>query len=799
MIKNYLLIAFRNIRKNTAFSFINIMGLAIGMAACLLIIQYVVFELSYDDFHTKKERIYRVNQDRYEQGKLATQWAAGTFAAGNFFKNTFPEVEDFVKVIGQNPVLASYRDKRIKAEKVYVASKSFFKIFSYNLKYGDAATALVEPNTIVLSDNTAKRIFGNINPLGKMLKLDEDRLVKVTGVANDAPDNSHFKFDILGSYATMLKDVGDYDIDNAWFNDGCLTYLLLKPGTDAKALERKFIPEIAKIYTDKNFGAVYTLMPLTDIHLYSHRMMEAEPNGDGNSVYLLLGIAVFVIIIAWINYINLATARGISRAREVGVRKTLGSAKGQLIAQFMLEAGVLNGLAILLAVIIIALFLPAFSSISGQNINLTLLLNPLFWVAVITLFVVGTFFSGFYPAMVLSGFKPVAVLKGKLTSTPKGIILRQGMVVFQFAASIFLLIGALTVYRQIQYMQQQKLGVDINQTLIIKAPLAKVDSFYRSMSTFKQESLKQPGVKSITVSTSIPGEQVKWNAGGIKLVGANDKDAKQYRVIGADEDYLEAYGHKMIAGRRFSKQYTNENQNVVLNKSASKLMGFNNPADAVNKRIEFWGDIYTIIGVTDDFHQQSLKEAFDPQIFRCIPDVRGNVSVKVNQAQLTQSIATLKQNWKEFFPAESFEYFFLDDHFNKQYQADQRFGQVFGLFTIIAIFVACLGLFGLVSFTIVQRTKEIGIRKVLGASVKSILQLLYKDFAMLILVAFIISAPLGWYAINQWLQGYAFRINISWLLFAVPFIVVAVIAMVTISFLTVKAAFMNPVKSLKVE
>ncbi|RVU01948.1 FtsX-like permease family protein [Mucilaginibacter limnophilus] len=799
MIKNYLLIALRNIRKNTVFSFINILGLAIGMAACLLIIQYVIYELSYDDFQTKKERIYRVHQDRYDQGKLSTRWAAGAFAAGNAFKNAFPEIEDFVKVVSDRPALAKQDDRKLKIEKVAYASPAFFKVFSYQLLSGDAGTALTEPNSIVISETTAKNLFGTIDVTDKSLMLDNERLFKITGVFKDFPKNTHLKLDMIKSYSTFTKDNGDYDVDNAWYNDGCLTYLLLKPGTNIKALEAKFPPLVKKAYDNPNISAVYTLMPLTDIHLYSHLMMEAEPNGDGNSVYLLLGIAIFVIVIAWINYINLATARGISRAREVGVRKTLGSAKSQLVTQFMLEAAVLNGLAVLLAVIIIGLFLPAFSKISGQDISLTLLINPWFWAAVTGIFVAGTFFSGFYPALVLSGFKVVSVIKGKLTSSPKGIVLRQGMVVFQFAASIFLLIGSLTVYRQIQYMQQQKLGVNIDQTLVIKAPLAKVDSFYRSMSTFKQESLKQPGVKSITVSTTIPGQPVNWNAGGIKLVGADNKDAQQYRVIGADEDYLEAYGLKMISGRKFSKKYTNENKNVVFNKSAVKLLGLNSPAEAIGKRIEFWGETYTIIGVTEDFHQQSLKETFDAQIFRCIPDVRGDVSVKVNQAQVTQAIAALKQNWKEFFPDDQFDYFFLDEHFNQQYKADQRFGQVFGLFTIIAIFVACLGLFGLVSFTIVQRTKEIGIRKVLGASVNNILQLLYKDFALLILIAFVISAPLGWYAINQWLQGYAFRIGISWVLFAVPFVVVALIAMATVSLLTVKAAFMNPVKSLKVE
>jgi len=803
MIKNYLLIAFRNLKKNKAFSFINIVGLAIGMAAGLLIIQYVVFELSYDNFHVKKDRIYRVAQDRYNNGKLSTQWAGGAFAVGSKFKANFPEIEDFVKVVGNGPVLGIYQDQRLTLEKTYFAGNSFFNIFSYPLISGDPKTALQEPNTAVITETVAKKLFGNVNPVGKMVSFGYDAPIKITGVLKDFPVNTHFKCDMLLSYATFLKFVGPKnDIDNAWRNDGCLTYLLLRPGTDPKVLEAKFVPYVNKEYSQfkgSGDGAKYYLQPLESIHLYSHLMIEAEPNGDGKSVYLLAGIAIFVIIIAWINYINLATARGIGRAKEVGVRKTLGSAKGQLIMQFMLEAMLLNGLAILLAIALIIVSLPFFSSLSGQYLGLTLLVKPAFWLAVVCLFLLGSFFSGFYPAMVLSNFKPVEVMKGKLSASPRGIILRKTMVVFQFAASIFLLIGSLTVYKQIQFMEKQKLGINIDQTLVIKPPLAKVDSFYRSMSAFKNESLRNAAVKSVTVSTSIPGEPVQWNAGGIKLVGTPDADGKQYRIIGGDYDYLKAYGAKLITGRVFSKDFSTDPHAVVFNRNAVAEMGFSKPEEAIGKRVDFWGDVYTIIGVVENYHQQSLHDAYDALIFRCIPDVRGDVSVKISTANLPQTIATLKNNWKTFFPGDQFDYFFLDQHFNEQYHADRQFGNVFAAFTGIGIFVACLGLFGLVSYTIVQRTKEIGIRKVLGASVNGILQLLYKDFAQLVVVAFVVSAPLGWYASHKWLQTYAFRIDISWTLFVFPFIIVLLVAFATVSYLSVKAALMNPVKSLKTE
>jgi putative ABC transport system permease protein len=801
MLKNYLLVAFRNLTKNKAFSFINIVGLAIGMAACLLILQYVTFELSYDNFQAKGDRIYRINQDRFNNGKLSTRWAGGAFGAGTQFKNDLPDIEDMVKLSPAGDILLSYKDQKMTVANNYFVGSSFFNMFSYKLLNGDPKTALAEPNTVVISKSIAQKLFHNQNPVGQTITTYNDKGMKVTGVMEDMPENTHMKIDFMQSWATLAKIYAP-NIDNQWMNDGCTTYLLLKPGVNPRALEAKFIPIVKKAYEQyKGTGesGIYTLQSVSSIHLYSNLMFELQPNGDGNSVYLLLGIAIFVIIIAWINYINLATAKGIGRAKEVGVRKTLGSAKNQLVFQFMFEAGLLNLLALALAVILIVVFLPVFGNISGLHISFSLFLNPVFWITVAGILVVGSFFSGFYPAMVLSSFKPVEVMKGKLAASPRGIVLRKGMVVFQFAASIFLLIGSLTVYRQIQYMQNQSLGINIDQTIVIKPPIAKIDSFSRNMKSFKDNILANAAVKGMTVSTTVPGEPVAWNAGGIKPHGADQSQGKQYRVIAGDQEYLTFYDMKLLAGRKFSSQFTTDTASVVFNEKAIHQMGFNQPADAVGKQIDFWGKTYTIVGVVDNFHQQSLRDDYDALIFRCIPDLRNQVSVKISSANIQHTLDVLKTDWKTYFPNDQFDYFFLDQHFNKQYQADKRFGQVFGIFTFIAIFVACLGLFGLVSYTIVQRTKEIGIRKVLGASVNNILQLLYKDFAALVVIAFVVSAPLAWYAINKWLQTYSFRLSINWLLFVIPFIVVFIIAFTTVSLLTVKAALMNPVKSLKTE
>lgn len=801
MLKNYLLVAFRNLTKNKGFSFINIAGLAIGMAACLLILQYVTFELSYDNFHTKKDRIYRINQDRYENGKLSTRWAGGAFAPGTEFKANFPEVEDFVKISPAGDILLNYKNQKMLVANDYFVTNSFFSVFSYPLIAGDAKTALTEPNTVVISQSVADKLFHKQNPIGQTVITYNDKGMKVTGVFKDMPENTHMKIDFMQSWATLSKIYAP-GIDNRWFNDGCTTYLLLRPGVNPKVLEAKFIPVVKKGYEQfKGSGAsaVYTLQPMQSIHLYSNLMFELQPNGDGKSVYLLLGVAIFVIIIAWINYINLATARGIGRAKEVGVRKTLGSAKRQLIIQFMLEAGLLNLLSLVLAFVLIALFLPVLSSVAGSHVSFSLFLSPVFWLTVVGILLIGSFFSGFYPAIVLSSFKPVEVMKGKLSASPRGIILRKGMVVFQFAASIFLLIGSLTVFRQIQYMQKQNLGINIDQTLVAKPPIAKIDSFFKNMQAFKHTILSDPSIKSMTVSTSVPGDAVSWNAGGIKPHGADDSQGKQYRIIAGDYDYLKFYDMKLLAGRKFSSNFLIDTASVVFSEKALHLMNFNNPEQAIGKQIDFWGKTYTIVGVVDNFHQQSLHDTYDALIFRCIPDLRSQVSIKISTGDIQRTIETLKNNWKTYFPNDQFDYFFLDQHFNKQYQADQRFGQVFGIFTLIAILVACLGLFGLVSYTIVQRTKEIGIRKVLGASVSSILQLLYKDFAVLVVIAFIVSAPIAWYAVNKWLQSYAFKLNINWILFIVPFVVVSVIAFATVSYLTVRAALTNPVKSLKTE
>lgn len=805
MIGNYFKIAWRHIMRHKGYAGINILGLSIGIAACLLILQYVSFELSYEDFHINKNRIYRVQQDRYDNGRLSTQWAAGAYGAGNTFKDAIPEIEDYVKVLQRGEVVTELDNQPVRIQKMFYASSSFFSIFTYPLIAGNKNTALKEPYTAAISATTAKKIFGTTNAVGKILRLNRKDNFTITAVFEDAPVNTQLKPNLLLSYSTFVKRVGpNNNPETAWEWDGCLTYLLLRSGAKPAVVEKKFVPIVEKaVGADMkkfNSAVTYHLQPLKDIHLYSHYMGEPEINGDGKTTYLLAGIALFIVLIAWVNYVNLATARAITRAKEVGIRKAIGSQKSQLVAQFLAESVLLNGLAFGLALLIMLAFIPGFNSITGQHLSFSLFVKANFWVGMACLFIIGVFFSGLYPAFILSGFKPVDVLKGKLSGTKQSGALRKSLVVFQFTASLFLLISTVTVYRQIQYMRKQALGINVDQTLVIKPPIVGMDSTYPTrLATFKQVLQQQSSVGNMTVSTSIPGEAVDWNAGGIKLVGTDESTQKQYRVIGVDYDYIKTYELKLIAGRNFSKDFGSDDSAVVFNRKGIKQLGFNKPEDALGKMIDFWGRKYTIVGVTENFHQQSLRETYEPLIIRNIKNVSGYLSMKTNGAQAGQTINKVKAAWNQYFPGNTFDYFFLDEHFDAQYKADQRFGKVFSLFTGLAILVSCLGLFGLASFTTVQRTKEIGIRKVLGASVNSILRLLYREFIVLLLVAFFIAIPVAWLSMYTWLKNYAFRINMQWTYFLLPFLVIAAVALITVSFQSVRAAIANPVQSLKTE
>ena len=807
MFKNYLTVALRNILRDKSFAFINISGLAVGIAAALLIFQYVQFERSFDRFHANADRVFRVKQDRFEKGALSTEWAAGAYAVGNHMKDAFGEVEAYVKMREIDEFIAEAGDKQVQVEDGFYAGPEFFNIFSFPLLSGDPKQVLTEPYTAVISGSLARKLFGATDPLGQTLQYNRTRTYRITGVYADFPENSHLQADFIASFSTFARMVNpdnkpDRSPDNAWNWDGCLTYLLLKPNTDAKALEAKFPAFLVQTHPDKeqvSTSLSYSLQPLPAIHLYSHYMGEVGASGNGNAVYILLGAALFIIVIAWVNYVNLATARAIRRAREVGVRKAVGSFRGQLISQFLTESALLNALAVVSALLLALLSLPFINKLTGQQLSPASFASAGLWATLGLLFVLGTLFSGAYPAFVLSGFKPVEVLKGGAVALRQKATLRKALVVVQFAASGVLLIGTIVVFRQVQYMRQQALGIDIEQTVVLKTPTIRTDSTFAAQAeAFKTRLLQEPGVRSVTLSSVAPGEVVDWNAGGIKVVGAPDDESQQYRVIAVDYDYIPAYGLKILAGRPFDRNF-GEKDGVIFNRTALRQLGFDKPDEAVGKKIEFWGDQLDLVGVVEDFHQQSLQETIEPLILRLRPGSNGKMSVKTTTENLPQTLATLQQTWTQFFPGNPFEYKFLDQQFDKQYKADRDFGLIFGIFSSLAILVACLGLFGLASFTTAQRRKEIGIRKVLGASVAGIVGELARDFLKLVLVAIILAAPVAWFLMQRWLEDFAYRIDLQWWMFAAAGLAAVLIAFLTVSLQSIRAALMNPVTSLRSE
>jgi putative ABC transport system permease protein len=544
---------------------------------------------------------------------------------------------------------------------------------------------------------------------------------------------------------------------------------------------------------------VFHLQALTDIHLYSDFMYEFKPNGDRESAYVLAIVAGLILVIAWINYINLSSAKSIERAREVGVRKVMGGFRMQLVQQFLFEAVLLNTIAIVVAIVLVMWIAPWFSDLTGRQLGYGLLEQKMFWVFIVILIFAGALLSGLYPAFILSGYRPVDVLKGRFKNTGKGVAFRKGMVVLQFVASIMLIVGTFTVYTQIRYMQEQALGVSIDHTLVLQSPNVVDSTYQRKFRVFKQQISQYPEVSAMTASTAVPGRQPGWNAGGIRRLSQREDESNQYRVIMMDYDFIKTFGLEVLAGRPFSAEVAHEEQNVLLNESAVRLMGFAKPEEAINDKIFFWGDTFEIVGVLKNYHQESLKKDHEPLIFRYSDSPGGYYSIKFNGANVKESMSKFETHWKSLFPGNPFIYFFLDDHYNQQYEADKQFGKVFAVFSMLAIFIACLGLFGLSSLSAIQRTKEIGVRKVMGASITSILALMSREYLVLLGFAIAVAVPFAWWIMSAWLQAFAFRISLSWWIFAVPSLVVVMIALITVSAHTVKAARTNPASSLRYE
>ena len=801
MLKNYLLVSFRNLVRNPLSSLVNIIGLAIGMAAFVLIIQYVRFELSYDDFHKGREVIFRLQQDRYNKGEITTQWAAGCSAIGQALYENFEEVEDFTRFQKINGVLI-HGDRKFREEEIYAADTSFFSVFSFRILEGDGHASLERPGVIMLSESTAQKYFGEESPLGKSLNFNGFVEWEITGVFADPPRNSHLKPAILLSWETMVQFRGP-EINTAWQWDAFFNYIILNETADYKEFEAK-IPALVEEQTGEfnvqfDQGMVFHLQPLRSIHLNSDFMFEAEPGGNARSVYALIIISIFVVVIAWVNYINLSSARSLERAREVGMRKVNGASRRTLLGQFLLESFIVNVLAILLALALVLLLAPAFIRLTGTPLDFSLASNWLFWLLLLAAFVAGSFLAGLYPAFFLSSFKPATVFKGVSELKVGGLGLRRVLVIFQFATSLLLLAGTLTVYTQITYMQNQDLGVDIQNVLVLRGPSVNDSTYAEKFSAFKEEMRRSPDIEDITASIVVPGRQPQWNAGGIRRVSEGPEDGNQYRIMGFDYDFVDFYGLEVIEGRNFSREFGQNASTVLFNEAAIQLMGFEDNASAMGVPIFFWGDTFNITGVLKNFHQEGLKKEYEPLIFRFFEDPNAYYSLKINSVNEQEVLAFVEEQWMKFFPRNPFEYFFLEDYYNEQYRNEMQFGRVFGIFAFLAIFIASLGLLGLSSYTTLQRRKEIGLRKVLGSSVGNAVILLLRYFVIQVLIAVPVGIGLAWYIMAGWLRNFAYRTGIGWWFFVLPLFLVLMITLTTVSAQVLRTARVNPADTLRNE
>lgn len=793
MIKNYLKIAFRNLWRHKVYSFINIMGLTVGITACFLIFLYVRFELSYDKFHTKADRIYRLVCDTKTPTETLHESITSAPMAINI-KRDFSEVEAAVR-LETTSFLVRRGDKKFQEERSLYADSSFFETFDFPLIKGDPKKALTGLFTIVLSETTAKKYFGSEDPMGETLLLRGDNQpVTVTGIMKDMPENSHFKADVILSMITRTQKFNP-GRDEQWGNFGMYSYLLLKEGADPQRLQAKF-PAFLKKHNGKEqeesqMFYTLTLEPLKDVYLKSKR--ESPDKGSMSNVYIFSVIAIFILVIACINFINLTTARASERAKEVGIRKVVGAAKSRLITQFLGESVLICLLAFLLAILLCTLLLPQFNQLAGKTISEGIFKNINYLAMLFLISAAIGLTAGIYPALVLSGFQPITVLKGRFATGKKGISLRQGLVVSQFTVSIILIAGTIVVYKQLHYMRSRDLGFAKDQMLVM-------DYYYdKNIQLLKNDVKTIPSVLSVSLSSSLPGagnniaySQIENKAGEMQIANLD--------VYFADFGFLQQFKVGLVAGRSFSSDMsTDSTEAMVVNEETVKNFGYTSPHDIIGKRFSQWGREGKIIGVIKNFNFQSLHQDIKPLSIRVDLKSCHFITMHVSAANLPATIAAVENKWKAAIPNRPFSYFFVDESFDRQYRAEERFGNLFFDFALLAIFISCLGLLGLASYSTTQRTKEIGIRKVMGASVGSIAGLLSKDFLKLVLVAIVIALPVAWFAMNRWLQDFAYRSTIPWWIYLVTGIIATLIALTTISFQAIKAAVANPVKSLRTE
>lgn len=805
MFKNYLKIAWRNLLRKKAYSAINITGLAIGITCCILIILYVQDELSYDRYNTNFNQIYRVVH-AYRNGKDVDRNSSpapedyqvwGNAPVAPALAADFPEIKKTVRFTSPNTFLLEHGDQRFQQEGFVFADSTAFDIFSWKMLAGNPEEALVAPNSVVLTKSIAQKYFGDKNAIGQSLRVENQETFTVTGVIEDIPANSHLNFNGLVSMSTFRK--WRPEIFTEWGYIDFYTYFLIPEQTDIKTLEAKIKGFVSRHYP-KSSNDLYTIAfePLSAAYLHSKAQRQPGPTGSLSNVYIFSIIAMFILLIACINFVNLSTARSMERAREVGVRKAVGAYQNGLIYQFLTESILISFSSVLLAIILTIVALPAIREISGKPLTYSLLIS---WkvtpVLILMPFVLGLL-AGSYPAWVLSRFRPVEVLKGQFRSSGKGIALRKALVIVQFSLSVALIAGTMIVYSQLRHLRSHSLGFRQDQMLVID--YGGDQKVNESIEAIKTALARNPAVQAVSASRAVPGDFYP-NATTHIEARNGEMRSETPALYEIDYDFVPAYEMKLAAGRAYSRDFpTDEKEALMLNEAAVKQYGYSKPEEIVGKRFDQWGRKGIVIGVIKDFNYQSLHKKVEPLAIRMAPfQALNKLSLRIKTAHLSQTLKELEQTWSTVAPHRPFLYSFLDESFNRQYKQDARFGELFAAFAGLTIFIACLGLFGLATYATEQRVKEIGVRKVLGASVTNIVSLLSTDFIKLVLIAILIATPAVWWAMQEWLQGYAYRVTIQWWMIGIAGVLAVVTALLTVSLLAVKAALMNPVKALRSE
>ncbi|PKG43405.1 ABC transporter permease [Psychroflexus sp. MES1-P1E] len=800
----YFKIAFRYLIKNKLYSFINIIGLSLGTAAFIIISLYVSYEKSYDTFEGS-DHVYRVYMDYLEGGIFEPGDAQTYNLSGPTIEKQFPEVIDYVRLFRLENVTFVNKDKIIEQPRGALADASYFDIFNTALLEG-SIEEYNKPNTIILSESLAKKIFGEEDPIAKTISAfyEENVLLEVVGIMPDQSETTHMKLNYLVSFETMKTW---YPMSSGWelnWNaNNFFTYLKLHKNTDFEELQDKLI----HIDIENNSNERHNIERLSDIHLYSDKPYEAETNGSRSRIRFLSVIAIIILILSWLNYINLSTVRSLERSREVGIRKVAGAKRSQLITQSLIESLCLFVLAFIIAIILVAFLLPVFNNFVEKSLVFGIA-NFKSLLPFAGLILLGSLLAGFYPAIILSNFSPIKALKGKISNSSNKLNIRKGLITLQFFATITLIIGTLVVAKQIHFLKEQPIGVELSQVLALNGKVLESISdslMIKKVAVFESELKNLSFVESVATASTYPGDGYNnlSSTVGIEFPNGKTEERQLFYIYQASPNYFNVVNIQFVAGKAFIKSSENSPRTIVINEKFARKMGYSNPNELVDKQVKFWDENWTISGVMEDYHHFGLKTGIEPLII-FNDQVYDNVLVKFNSssssvAGMQTSLDKVKTLYTSIFPNSTLNYTFLDKKFEAQYTEDRKFGVAFQIFTSLAIFIAALGLFGLTSYMCLQRRKEIGIRKVTGASIFQIVTLLNKDFILLVIIAFIIAVPVGWYIMSQWLQEFAYRTDLSWWIFALSALIAVVIALVTVSFQSISAAMSNPVKSLRTE